>query len=58
MQKISEALHLKRKRMTADYEPEIEVWESDTDDEDDAHAHELDRAVAELPEEELRMLMR
>lgn len=51
-----EALHLRHKRQCAEYEPDVEPWESDTDDEDEGAA-EIDIASGELPEEELRMLM-
>ena len=51
---------MRQKSKTANYEPDVEPWDSDTDDEDDGDACELDLhvAVVKLPEEELCLLMR
>ena len=44
---------MRQKSMTANYEPDVEPWDSDTDDEDDGDACELHLAVIKLREEEL-----
>ena len=49
-------MHLRHKMQCAEYEPDVEPWESDTDEEDEGHL-EIDIASGELSADQLRVLM-